>query len=121
MLDRIDIDQELEKIRVRNADVGSTTLLKADTLRVVLMGMKAGARLHEHHADGRLLLQVLEGEVEFAAENQKQTLGAGTLASVEAMVPHAVVALRESVLLLTIAWPQQGPVSTASHRNTGYK
>ena len=64
-MDQIDIAEELKKIRARGAEVSSTTVLKTETLRVVLMALKAGARLHEHHADGRLVLQVLEGEIEF--------------------------------------------------------
>lgn len=121
MLNQMDLTGELEKIRARNADVSSVTLLKSDTLRVVLMSMKAGARLHEHHADGRLLLQVLEGDVEFTFEGQKQPVAPGTLITVDAMVPHAVAALRDSALLLTIAWPSPKPEVPEAHRNIGYK
>ena len=120
-MNQFDIADELRKIRARDADVSSATLLKTDTLRVVLMAMKSGARLHEHHADGRLLLQVLQGEIEFEAENAKQGLKAGMLVSVGAMVPHAVGALSEAVLLLTIAWPQSEPLNMDEHRNVGYK
>lgn len=120
-MDRFDIAEELKKIRSREADVSSTTLLKTDTLRVVLMALKSGAQLHEHHADGRLVLQVLDGEIEFEAENAKQVLKAGTIASVEAKTPHAVSASSEAVLLLTIAWPQSDPSKTDTHRNIGYR
>lgn len=120
-MDRFDIIEELKKIRARDADVSSSTLLKTDTLRVVLMALKAGARLHEHHADGRLLLQVLQGEIDFEAENAKQTLKAGMLVSVDAMALHAVSASSAAALLLTIAWPQPDSSKTDTHRNVGYK
>lgn len=120
-MEQLNIDGELQKIRARNADVSSATLLKTDTLRVVLMAIKAGARLHEHHADGRLLLQVLQGEIEFEAENEKRVLQAGTIVSVEAMVPHAVAAVTDAALLLTIAWPHTEPAKSELHRNIGYK
>jgi quercetin dioxygenase-like cupin family protein len=119
-MEQIRLTEELNKIRARGAEVGSTTLLKTDTLRIVLMALKPGARLHEHHADGRLLLQVLEGEIEFHAENTQIALQPGMLASVAARVPHSVNAVSDAVLLLTIAWPQQEPAKAGTHRNVGY-
>lgn len=120
-MEQIDISGELKKIHARNAEVSSTTVLKTDTLRVVLMVLKSGAKLQEHHADGRLILQVLEGEINFDAENARYKLKAGMLASVEARVPHAVAALNDAVLLLTIAWPGPEEAKTGSHRNVGYE
>lgn len=120
-MEQIDIADEIKKIRARGAEVSSTTVLKTETLRVVLMALKAGARLHEHHADGRLVLQVLEGEIEFKAENAQHRLRAGMLASVEAMVPHAVDAISDAALLLTVAWHRAEPAKVGAHRNVGYE
>jgi len=120
-MEQLNIDGELQKIRARNADVSSATILKTETLRVVLMAIKAGARLHEHHADGRLLLQVLQGEIEFEAESEKRALQTGMIVSVDAMVLHAVAAVTDASLLLTIAWPHTQPVEKQPHRNIGYQ
>lgn len=123
-MDRIDIAAELSKIRSRGADVSSTTLLKTDTLRIVLMALRGGAKLHEHHADGRLSVQVLEGEVDFTAENTPCRLHSGMIVSLEARVPHQVAACSDAVLLLTIAWPYaENPADqaeAAKHRGMGY-
>lgn len=116
-----DIAEEVKKIRARGLDVSATTLLKSDTLRLVLMVLKKGGKLAEHHADGRLLLQVLEGQIEFEAENNGQRLDAGMVVSVEAHVPHAVIALNDAVVLLTIAWPSRGEEKAIEHRNVGYE
>ena len=43
------------------------------------------------------------------------------LASVEAMVPHAVGALSDAVLLLTVAWHRAEPSKVGAHRNVGYE
>jgi len=123
-MDRIDIAEELKKIRARDAEVSSTTLLKTDTLRVVLMALKAGAGLHKHHADGRLMVHVLQGEIEFQAEGSPHHLSAGALVSLEARVPHQVIAQSDAVVLLTIAWPSaENPGEQAevdAHRKVGY-
>ncbi|HET9100566.1 MAG TPA: cupin domain-containing protein [Acidobacteriaceae bacterium] len=123
-MDRIDISEELKKIHARETNVSSTTLLKTDTLRIVLMALRAGAALHEHHADGRLSVQVLEGEIDFSAENSKSQLGPGMLLSLGARVPHQVIARSDAALLLTIAWPSSETeaerAEAAAHRKTGY-
>ena len=119
-MEQFDIAEELKKIRARAAEVSSTTLLKTDTLRVVLMALKAGARLAKHHADGRLVVQVLEGEIEFHAENVPHQLRAGALVSLEAMTQHEVSASTDAVLLLTIAWKKTEEAIPGGHRGEGY-
>jgi quercetin dioxygenase-like cupin family protein len=119
-MDQMDIAEELGKIRSRGSEVSSTTLLKTDTLRVVLTALKAGARLHKHHADGRLVVQVLEGEIEFHAEDTPHHLHKGTLVSLEAMAQHEVTASTDAVLLLTIAWSASGKTGVGGHRSEGY-
>ncbi|HUZ04226.1 MAG TPA: cupin domain-containing protein [Acidobacteriaceae bacterium] len=120
-MDQVDITGELAKIRARGTEVSSTSLIKTDSLRIVLMALKAGAQLHEHHADGRLTVQVLDGQVEFHAEQEQRKLQAGALVTVEAMVPHGVIALSDAALLLTIAWHPQAPGNAGAHRGIGYQ
>lgn len=120
-MDQIDITEELKKIRARGVEVSSTTVLKTDTLRIVLMALKAGARLHKHHADGRLVVQVLDGEIEFHAEGAPHRLRAGMLVSLEAMAQHEVVATTDAVFLLTIAWQAAEQPHAGGHRNVGYE
>ena len=88
------------------------------------MALRAGAKLHEHHADGRLSVQVLEGEIDFSAEGSPYHLGVGALVSLEARVPHRVIAQSDAALLLTIAWPSAETsaqhAEAAAHRGTGY-
>jgi quercetin dioxygenase-like cupin family protein len=123
-MDRIDLTEELNKIRMRETDVGSTTLLKTDTLRIVLMALRAGASLHRHHADGRLSLQVLEGMIEFSAEDARCQLAQGMLLGLDAKVLHQVMALTDATLLLTIAWPSvqssREQAEASEHRKIGY-
>lgn len=123
-MERIDLHKELQSIRSRDLDVSSTTVLKTDTLRIVLIALRSGATLPEHHADGRISVQVLEGDIEFDAENNSQRLAPGTIVSLGPRVPHRVVAQQNSALLLTIAWPSpectDEQAQSAAHRTTGY-
>ncbi len=123
-MDQINLSDELSKLRAREVDVSSNTLLKTDTLRIVLIALRAGAKLHRHHADGRLSLQVLEGKVDFSAQNEQYQLTAGMLIGLDAKVLHEVIAQTDAVLLLTIAWPyvdnSADQPDVTEHRKVGY-
>ena len=84
------------------------TLVKYDTLRVVLVALKAGKSLETHRTEGRLSVQVLSGHVEIKAAGRTFNLRAGGLLALDRNQSHDVRALQESAVLLTIAWPGEG-------------
>lgn len=81
------------------------TLVKYADLRVVLMVLKANARLPEHSTDGRISLQILSGRIEVRALGRTFDLHAGSLLALDRDTHHDIEAIDDSVLLLTIAWP----------------
>lgn len=87
----------------KTSDRNAVTLSKTQTLRVVLMGLHQGAELAEHTANGTLSLQVLEGEIDFSAEGKSHQLTQGQMVCLHKGIPHAVSAIQESLLLLTLA------------------
>ncbi len=106
---QFDLEQEADRLRReapwlehgRNA----VTLVKHPDLRVVLMLMKPGTRLQEHHARGRISVHTLSGHVRLHLGGQIADLPAGRLIALERDLPHDVEAVEESAVLLTIAWP----------------
>ena len=89
------------------------TLIKEPDLRVVLVALRAGGRLEEHRAAGRISVQTLAGHVRLHAAGTEVDLPTGRLVSLEREVPHAVEALEESAFLLTIAWQGEHADATA--------
>lgn len=85
----------------RNAD----TLVHEPDFRIVLVTMKTGGRLEEHHAAGRISVHTLAGRVRLQLPDGTVDLPAGQLLALEPGIKHDVEALEESVFLLTIAWP----------------
>lgn len=85
-----------------DSDHNSITVFKSDTLTIVLMGMHKNAELKEHTAIGNISVQVLDGEINFCAEQQTLLLGKGQMITLEANIPHSVTALKESFFLLTL-------------------
>jgi quercetin dioxygenase-like cupin family protein len=83
------------------------TLIKYDDLRVVLMALQARTQVPEHQTDGRLSVQVLSGHIEVRACGRTFNLREGGLLALDREIRHDVLALEESAVLLTIAWPNK--------------
>jgi quercetin dioxygenase-like cupin family protein len=82
------------------------TLVKHDTLRIVLTALRAGARIPEHRTEGRISIQLLRGHMLVRAEGRTFDLAVGSLLALDQGLPHDVEALDDSAFLLTIAWPR---------------
>lgn len=53
-----------------DSDRNSVTLFKSETMRILLIGQHENAELKPHKANGVISVQVLEGKIEFKAEQQ---------------------------------------------------
>lgn len=80
--------------------------MKYPDLRVVLVALKAGGRLHEHKTAGRISIQTLSGLLQIDTPGNIVEMPAGTLTTIDQELVHDVVAVADSVFLLTIAWPE---------------
>ena len=96
-----DLKQEPEWMSGRNA----RTLVKHDTLSIVLTALKAGHRIPEHQADGHITIQALSGRLHVRAGGRTFDLPGGVLLALEPGVRHDVEAIDDSAFLLTIARP----------------
>lgn len=114
-----DLNDEIHGLEQRPEAVNSKTLWKTDDLRIVLIVLKQGGKLHEHHADARISVHVLRGAVRFTVGDETLKLQAGSIMPLEASVAHSVEALEASALLLTMAWPSPQALRSMPHR--GYK
>ena len=104
-----DIAEEVRKLQSEQpwqAEHTANTIVKYSDLRIVLIALKAGGRLHEHQAAGRLSIQALSGEMNVHVDGQVIEMSTGKLLTLDRDVPHDVEAKADSVFLLTIAWPK---------------
>jgi quercetin dioxygenase-like cupin family protein len=79
------------------------TLVKTPALRVVLEVLRGGAELAEHRAPGPITVQVLEGEVRFHTGEDTFRIRVGEMLALPEGRPHAVEAVRDCSLLISIA------------------
>ena len=87
----------------------SRTVLKAAGARLVLFAFDVGQELSEHTAAMPVLLQVLDGQLRVTADGRSVVLVPGGVVHLAARVPHAVLALEPSRLLLTMLDPRLSP------------
>ena len=106
---QIDIKRELQQLRQedcwqRETGRSSKTLAKYPDLRIILILMKGGTRMRQHRAEGRVSIQLLEGQVRIHLADRKVNMSLGQLLVLDCGVLHDVETLEESALLLTVSW-----------------
>jgi quercetin dioxygenase-like cupin family protein len=104
------LKDELEKLRKqeswqRSTGRSSRTLAKYPDFHIVLVLMKPGSKMNEHHVDGRVSLQLIQGKARVHLPDQNVEISAGDLLALEYGVLHHVEALEESAFLISISWP----------------
>jgi quercetin dioxygenase-like cupin family protein len=77
-------------------------LIHRGPLRLLLFAFEPGGRLPEHRAPGHVVIHCLRGELSIEAAASHQRLGDGEVLVLEPNVPHSVMALAESEMLLTV-------------------
>ena len=80
------------------------TLVREPDLRILLVVMKAGARIAEHQAKDTASIHVLTGHVRLRLPEKVADLPAGRLLVLERALRHDVEAVEESAFLLTLGW-----------------
>ena len=83
----------------------SRTLLKTPGARAVLFGFAAGQELTEHTSTQHAMVQVLSGECDFSLDGKPHQLKPGDLLYMPPGMPHAVKALTQFSMLLTLFKP----------------
>jgi quercetin dioxygenase-like cupin family protein len=79
------------------------TLTKEGRLRIALVLMRQGSRLHEHKTEGATTIQCLEGRMRLLSLGREIELLPGELVALDGGVPHSAEAVSECAFLVTIA------------------
>lgn len=100
----IDISPLGENLR----DTISTTLIRSDHLEVFRLVLPAGARVPDHklpricQLSSVSTIQCLEGAVEISVDGRSRTMRAGTMLYLSIGEPHAMTAIEDSSVLVTM-------------------
>ena len=96
------IKQVKEEAPWTNSQRNAITVFKTNGLRIVLIALHEGAEMTRHTADGIISVQVLEGQMQFTTDQQSVELSKGQMLALHERLPHSVLAIKETVFLLTL-------------------
>src|ERR1041385_3731229 len=107
---RFDLDGEVRELRLEEtwARTGQNakTLVKHPDFRIVLIALRAGARIQAHEVGARVSIECLSGHLRLLLQDQTVELRPRCMLVLDKALTHDVEALAESALLLSISWPQ---------------
>jgi len=103
----IDLSLFMEQIKQepswKTSKQNAITVLKTNGLRIVLIALHEGMEISRHSAEGIISVQVLEGHIKFSTDQQSLELSKGQMLALHERIPHSVLAIKESMFLLTLS------------------
>ena len=102
-LNELALELRLEK-GYQASGKAARSLIRGDGLTVVLVALKQGAGLSEHHAPGHSVVTVLEGSILFSGPNgaDQHQLLAHDCVVFPAGLPHAVECTQDTLMQIVI-------------------
>jgi quercetin dioxygenase-like cupin family protein len=80
----------------------TTTLVKTHELEVIRLVLPAGKEIRRHSVPGEITVQCLEGKVAFCTNDEERELTAHQLLYLDGSHEHALRAMEDSSVLVTI-------------------
>jgi len=80
----------------------SKTIVKTDEMELVRLVLPAGKEFADHKVSGPTVIHCIKGDIELTARGATQHLEPGQLLYLMPGEPHAVRAVSDSVVMLTI-------------------
>ncbi|WP_313620250.1 cupin domain-containing protein [Achromobacter sp.] len=81
----------------------SIALFKSEDLEVMRLVLLAGSAMPSHDVAGEITIQCLEGSIEISADGATHVLYPGHLMYLAGRAPHALFALEDASVLVTVA------------------
>ena len=110
----IDLPAFIEQIKQESPwkenDRNAITVYKTNGMRIVLIALHKGAEMKTHNADGIISVQVIEGRMTLNADNRSVTLKKGQIIALHKGIQHSILALKETIFLLTLTTTLEGGI-----------
>ena len=87
------------------ANTRTHTLYKSEQLEVFRVVLLAGKTMREHAVVGEMTVQCLEGSLEFSIGDTHEVMRPGDLKCLAGGVPHALRAIEDTSVLVTLLLP----------------
>lgn len=83
--------------------ISTKVILETSFSKEIRILLKNGQIMKEHKAPFPIIVQVLEGEIDFGVRGEINKLQKGAIVTLEANVPHDLTALQDSIVRLTLS------------------
>ena len=93
------------EVSAGKGQVVSKTLAQNDALSVTLFAFAGGEEISTHKSGGDAMIYVLEGEGQITIDGKEYVCKAGNAIVMPARKPHAVKAITDFKMLLTVVFP----------------
>jgi quercetin dioxygenase-like cupin family protein len=78
-------------------------ILETAFSKEIRIALKQGQLMKEHQTPYPIVIEMVEGEVDFGVNGTKQVIKKGDLLTLEGKVPHDLLALQNSIIRLTLS------------------
>lgn len=96
------------QVQVQPGQIVSKTLAQNGAVSVTLFAFAQGEEIGTHDSEGDAMVTVLEGCGRFTVDGKEHICQAGEALIMPAKKPHAVYALQDFKMLLTVVFPLKG-------------
>ena len=108
--DLVEIARELQdELSDLSKGQAARTLVRTPDLRIVVIALRPGKKMVEHHANVTVSVHTLIGHIRLQLADRRVELPAGRLVVLGSGLPHDVVAETDSTFVLTLGWPEAQP------------
>lgn len=97
------IESFIDNIVFNGDKISTQVLLESSFTKEIRILLKEGQTMKEHKTAFPIVVHILEGEIDFGVQGQVHNLIKGAILSLEGNVPHNLIALKDSIVRLTLS------------------
>ena len=87
--------------------ISTKVILESPFSKEIRILLKEGQVMKEHKTKFPIVVQVLEGEIDFGAEGENHNFKSGGILALEGNIPHDLTAIKDSVVRLSLSKSDQ--------------
>jgi quercetin dioxygenase-like cupin family protein len=96
------VENLMNEVQIRSDETLSRTIYSDDFVKIRVFGFAAGQQLPQHTASVPAIMEIIKGSARVTLDGEIKEMGPGSLVHMEANLPHAIYAVTDVVMLLTM-------------------